>query len=294
MYRKYLGQNFLYDPSILKRIIQVAQLSREDLVVEIGPGPGRLTQMLAERVKKVIAIELDETLFEKLKTELTEYENVELIHGDALKYSYENLPEFKVVANIPYHITTPLIFRLLELQKTSIINKSEKLEVIPPHPPLGKGGTKGDLEKGGKGNYQGKCNLKSMTLTLQKEVAKRIVAKPGGKDYGILSIMVQYYAKPGLKFIIPKGAFRPIPRVDSAVVHIKILDRPSVDVKNEELFFRIVKTAFSQRRKMLSNSLKSIRRDVKEWLIEADIDPNRRPETLSIEEFAGLANKFDF
>jgi len=254
MYRKYLGQNFLYDPSILKRIIQISQLNREDLVVEIGPGPGRLTQMLAERVKRVIAIELDEELFGKLKTELAEHKNVELIQGDALKYTYENLPEFKVVANIPYHITTPIIFRLLEVRK----------------------------------------NLKSITLTLQKEVAERIVAKPGGKDYGILSIMVQYYAKPGLKFIIPKGAFRPIPRVDSAVVHIKILDRPSVDVINEEVFFRIIKTAFSQRRKMLSNSLKSIRRDVKEWLIETDIDPNRRPDTLNIEEFARLANKFDF
>lgn len=266
MAKRYLGQNFLYDPSILKKIIQAAQLNTEDLVVEIGPGHGRLTRMLAERVKKVIAIEFDDTLFEKLKAELAEYKNVELIHGDALKYSYENLPEFKVVANIPYYITTPLIFKLLE---------------IPPHPPLA---------KGERGDFFVKKKLKSMTLTLQKEVAERIIAKPGGKDYGILSIMVQYYAKPGLKFIIPKGAFRPIPRVDSAVVHIEILDRPSVDVKNEEFFFRIVKTTFSQRRKILSNSLKSIRRDVKEWLTEARIDSSRRPETLSIEEFARLAN----
>lgn len=254
MTKRYLGQNFLYDPSILKRIIQVAQLNREDLVVEIGPGPGRLTRMLAEKVEKVIAIELDENLYEKLKTELTEFKNVELIHGDALKYPYESLPAFKVVANIPYYITTPLIFKLLE---------------IPPHP----------LK-----------NLKSMTLTIQKEVAERIIAKPGGKDYGVLSIMVQYYAKPSLEFIIPKEAFRPVPKVDSAVIHIEILEKPSVEVKNKDFFSRIVKTAFSQRRKMLSNSLKSIRGDVKEWLAEAGIDSNRRPETLSIEEFARLAN----
>lgn len=250
MAKKYLGQNFLYDPAILRRIIQVAQLERKDLVVEIGPGPGRLTRMLAERVEKVIAIELDALLFEKLKTELADHKNVELIHGDALKYAYETLPEFKVVANIPYHITTPIIFRLLEAKK----------------------------------------NLISITLTVQKEVAERIVAEPGGKDYGLLSVMVQYRTEPKLKFLIPRGAFRPIPRVDSAVVHIKILEKPSVDVSDEEFFFRVVKTAFSQRRKMLSNSLKSIREDIKDKLAEAGIDPNRRAETLSIEEFARLSD----
>src|SRR4030067_2096153 len=142
MPKRHLGQVFLYDPSILRRIIQVAQLSEEDLIVEIGPGLGRLTKMLAERVKNVIAIELDEELFEALKVQLADYNNVKLIHGDALKYTYENLPEFKVVANIPYYITTPLIFRLLDTRK----------------------------------------NLKSMTLTIQKEVAERIVAASGGKD----------------------------------------------------------------------------------------------------------------
>ncbi|MFZ6017451.1 MAG: 16S rRNA (adenine(1518)-N(6)/adenine(1519)-N(6))-dimethyltransferase RsmA [Nitrospirota bacterium] len=247
---RYLGQNFLYDPSILRRIIQVAQLDGEDLVVEIGPGPGRLTKMLARKVKRVIAIELDEKLFENLRDELAEYSNIELIHGDALKFPFESLIEFKVVANIPYYITTPIIFRLLEVRK----------------------------------------NLKSMTLTVQKEVAERIVASPGGKDYGVLSIMVQYYAMPRLKFMIPKGAFRPVPRVDSAVLHIKILDKPSVIVKDEALFLRLIKTAFSQRRKMLPNSLKSIRSDIKEKLVEAGIDSNRRPETLSIEEFARLSN----
>jgi 16S rRNA (adenine1518-N6/adenine1519-N6)-dimethyltransferase len=250
MAKKHLGQNFLYDPSILNRIIQVAQLHGEDLVVEIGPGTGRLTKMLAEKVKKVVAIELDDKLFAKLKIELADYQNVELIHGDALNYSYENLPQFKVVSNIPYYITTPIIFRLLKARK----------------------------------------NIESMTLTIQKEVAERITAKPGGKDYGVLSLMVQYYAKPKLEFIIPKGAFRPVPKVDSAVVHIKILERTSVSVKDEELFFRVIKTAFSQRRKMLSNSLKKIQEDVKEKLVELGIDPNRRPETLSIQEFARLSD----
>jgi len=250
MAKRHLGQNFLYDPSILKRIINVAELNIDDVVVEIGPGYGILTKMLAETVKSVIAIELDEELYRKLKTGLAEYRNVELIHGDALKYPYENLPEFKVVANIPYYITTPIIFRLFKVKR----------------------------------------NLKSMTITVQKEVAERITASPGGKDYGVLSIMVQYYAESSLEFIIPKGAFRPVPKVDSAVVNIKILERPSVDVKDEEFFFKIVKTSFSQRRKMISNSLKSIRVDIKEWMAEAGIDSKRRPETLSIDEFARLSN----
>ena len=284
MYRKHLGQNFLSNPSILRRIIKAAELDREDLVVEIGPGPGGLTKMLAETVRKVIAIELDEDLFNKLESKIAVYKNVELIHGDALKYPYENLPEFKVVANIPYYITTPLIFRLLEIGQTRSVDLQTAKKIIPPHPPLA---------KGGRGDYQVKKNLKSMTLTVQKEVAERIVAVPGGKDYGVLSIMVQYYANPRLKFTIPKEAFRPAPKVDSAVIHIKILEKPSVDVADKDFFSRIVKTAFSQRRKMLSNSLKSMRQDVKAWLSKSGIDPDRRPETLSIEEFAKLANTFD-
>ena len=159
----------------------------------------------------------------------------------------------------------------------------------PPAARFEEGGQRGILKRGGAA-FRSKKNIESMTLTVQKEVAERIVAKPGGKDYGVLSIMVQYHAKPRLEFIIPKEAFRPVPKVDSAVIHIEILDKPSVDVLNEEIFSRVVKTAFSQRRKMLSNSLRSLREDVKEWLSKAGIDPNRRPETLSIEEFARLAN----
>ena len=254
MTKKHLGQHFLNDPLIIGRIILAAQLDPHDLVVEIGPGPGMMTRMLAGRVEKVIAIELDEKLYGKLKTKLAGFSNIDLILGDALEYHYGDLPDFKVVANIPYYITAPIIFKLLEARK----------------------------------------NLKSMTLTVQKEVAERIVAKPGKKDYGVLSIMVQYYAKTYFAFMIPKEAFRPVPKVDSAVIHMEILERPSVQVENEEAFFKIVKTAFSQRRKMLSNSLKSLREDVKEWLDKAGIDPHRRPETLSMEEFARLADTFDF
>ncbi|MBI5205814.1 MAG: ribosomal RNA small subunit methyltransferase A [Nitrospirae bacterium] len=248
--KKYLGQNFLYDPSILGKIVEAANLSSKDTVVEIGPGPGRLTMMLAAAAKRVIGIELDRALYERLKAELAGYENIELIYGDALEYPYNDLPEFRVVANIPYYITTPIIFRLIERGK----------------------------------------NLKSMMLTVQKEVAERIVAVPDTKDYGVLSIMVQYYAVPSLKFIIPRGAFRPVPKVDSAALYVEMLESPSVKVKDEKLFFRLVKTAFTQRRKTLANAIKTLADDVKGRIILAGIDPQRRPGTLSIEEFARLAD----
>jgi len=250
MAKKHLGQNFLYDPSILKKIIRAAGISNEDTVVEIGPGPGRLTRLLADNAKKVIAIELDGELFERLKGDFIAYRNVELIHGDALKFQFDDIGKFKVVANIPYYITTPIIFRLLEAKKW----------------------------------------LKTMTLTIQKEVAERIIAKPGKKDYGVLSIMVQYYAHPELKFIIPKEAFRPVPKVDSAVLRITILDKPPVAVKDEKLFFSVVKTSFSQRRKTIANSLKGFSENIKDILAKSGIDPKRRPETLSLEEFARLSD----
>ncbi|MBI4685367.1 MAG: ribosomal RNA small subunit methyltransferase A [Nitrospirae bacterium] len=250
--KKHLGQNFLYDPSILMRIANVANLSSEDTVVEIGPGHGRLTRILAEKAKRVIGIEVDRELYQKLSVDLEAYKNIELVCGNALTYNYEELPEFKVVANIPYYITTPIIFRLIESRK----------------------------------------NLTSMTLTVQKEVAERIVAKPDTRDYGVLSIMVQYYAIPRLEFIIPRGAFRPVPRVDSAVLYIEVLGSPSVKVMDEKFFSMIVRTAFAQRRKTLSNALKSMSQDVKHKISLAGIDPQRRPGTLSIEEFARLSDVF--
>ena len=247
--KKHLGQNFLHDLSILRRIVQAAEISSEDTVVEIGPGYGRLTCLLAEKAKRVIAIELDRELYERLRQDEVD-KDIELVHGNALRYPYEDLPEFKVVANIPYYITTPIIFRLIE----------------------------------------SRGNLISMTLTVQKEVAKRIAAQPDTKDYGVLSIMIQYYAVPELKFIIPKGAFRPVPKVDSAVIHLKIRKSPLVSVKDEKFFFIVVKTAFTQRRKTLGNALKSLSEDIKDKIVHAGIDPQRRPGTLSIEEFARLAD----
>lgn len=250
---KRLGQNFLFDPSILLRIITAADLQPDDTVVEIGPGPGSLTRLLADHVRRVIAIELDGHLFESLKTKLRHLDSVELVHGDALKYPYENIGRFKVVSNIPYYITTPVIFRLLDARE----------------------------------------NLETMTLTIQREVAERIVALPGGKEYGVLSIMVQYYAEATLKFLIGKEAFRPVPKVDSAVIHLKMRTRPAVTVSDEDLLFRVIRTAFAQRRKTLSNSLKPISPDIREVLVRTGIDPRRRPETLSISEFAKLADNLN-
>ncbi|MBI5849326.1 MAG: ribosomal RNA small subunit methyltransferase A [Nitrospirae bacterium] len=249
MAKKHLGQNFLFDPSILLNIIRSANLSAADTVLEIGPGPGRLTRLLAERVNKVIAIELDHYLYNKLTEELKGLANVELVLGDALKYPFERLDRFKVVANIPYYITTPIIFRLIEARKS----------------------------------------VESMTLTIQKEVAERIVAGPGTKAYGVLSIMVQFRAEPELTFIIPKEAFRPVPKVDSAVIHMKLLKEPAVSVQDEVLFTKVVKTAFSQRRKTLLNSLKAFN-NIRDVLVQAGIDPQRRPETLSLAEFAVLSD----
>jgi 16S rRNA (adenine1518-N6/adenine1519-N6)-dimethyltransferase len=247
--KKSLSQNFLFDPGILKRIVDASGAGPEDTVVEVGPGPGTLTKILLSKVKEVVAIEADKRFYEKLREELSEYENVKLFHADALKFDYSGLPKFKAVANIPYHITTPLLFKLL----------SQK-------------------------------NLTSMTLTIQKEVAQRIAAGPGSKTYGVLSIMVQYRARAELKFIIPAGAFRPVPKVDSACIRLDVYERPPVKVKDEETFFRLVKAAFSQRRKTITNAIKVLINEPKEFLEKAGIDPKRRPETLSMEDFARLAD----
>lgn len=249
MAKKSLGQNFLFDPAILGRIIEASSIGPDDTIVEIGPGPGRLTTLLSKVAKKVLAIELDSDLYKKLQDELAGRENVELVLGDALKYRYDDLGPFKVVANIPYYITTPIIFSLIAARG----------------------------------------NLVSMTLTIQKEVAQRIVANPGTKDYGVLSLAVQYHADPEIKFIIPAGAFRPVPKVDSAVIHMHIRKTPKVIVADEALLFKIIRAGFSQRRKTLSNALKPLMPDIKDVLIDTGIDPGRRGETLSMDEFAILA-----
>ncbi len=249
MAKKQLGQNFLFDPSILGRIVSASGISDEDTVLEVGPGHGKLTGLLIDKAKRVIAIEIDSYFARMLKERYREYGKVEIIEGDALKFPYESLGLFKIVSNIPYYITTPLIFRFLKERE----------------------------------------NLLSMTLTIQKEVAQRIAAAPDCKDYGALSVAVQYYGNPSVEFIIPKEAFSPVPKVDSAVIRIDILRSPKVAPGDEGLFFKIVRGSFLQRRKTLVNSLKSLFPDIKEVLQEAGIEGNRRAETLSIEEFASIS-----
>lgn len=254
-----LGQHFLFDPGILRKIIDCSHVTSSDKVVEIGAGHGIMTGLLADRVKKVIAIEIDRKLAARLKVTLSKRPNVELITADALKFPYETIKgKFKVVANIPYYITTPLLFRLLEY----------------------------------------KAKIPSITLLLQKEVAQRITASPGSKVYGVLSITTQLYTKPSLKFLVPKGAFSPPPDVDSAVVHFEVYPHLLYKIKSEGFLLMVVKTAFSQRRKTILNSLKSLEdklplnlKGIKEALFEAGIDSRLRPEVLSVKDFIRLAEK---
>jgi len=248
--RRPLGQHFLFDNRILKKIVDCAQITPEDTVVEIGPGLGTMTRLLAEKAKRVIAIEIDEKLVVRLREALSMHDNVEIVKADALKFPYDSIQEkFKVVANIPYYITTPLIFRLLKFKE----------------------------------------RIFTMTLLLQKEVAQRIVASPGGKDYGVLSIVIQMWTKPSLKFLVTKEAFSPKPEVDSALVNFEISEALIYDIKDEDFFIKIVKTAFSQRRKTIMNSLKSFK-NIKKALLKSGIDSGLRPEVLSIKDFIRLAN----
>lgn len=255
-----LGQNFLTDARVLEGIVAAAELAPEDLVLEIGPGLGTLTQHVARAAGKVLAIELDRNLVEILRKTLLEmHPNVELIHGDAGRINLHTLlaerlapgAKAKVAANLPYYITTPLIMRLLE-------------EHLP---------------------------LDTIVVMVQKEVADRMVAPPGGKDYGALSVAVQYYTEPRIAVKVSRGAFLPPPDVDSAVVAMKLRAEPPVDAPREA-FFRVVKAAFGQRRKTLGNALSgglSIEKArVQDALSQAQIDPSRRGETLSLEEFATL------
>ncbi|MDA8387498.1 MAG: 16S rRNA (adenine(1518)-N(6)/adenine(1519)-N(6))-dimethyltransferase RsmA [Nitrospiraceae bacterium] len=244
-----LSQHFLFDPSILTRIIDVSGVGPEDTVVEIGPGPGALTRMLLERAGRVVAIELDEKFYRRLKEEISS-EKLELVHGDALKFPYHELGEFRVVANIPYHITTPIIFRLLR-----------------------------------------ESALRSMTLTIQKEVALRMTASPGPGNYGVLTLSILYRAEPKLAFTIPAGAFRPVPKVDSACIHLRIRERPMVQVKDEGLLFALIRGAFAHRRKTVANGIKRLCPAPCNALLEAGIDPKRRPETLTLADFARLADE---
>jgi 16S rRNA (adenine1518-N6/adenine1519-N6)-dimethyltransferase len=256
--RKALGQHFLRDQNIVRKIITLAEIQPDETVVEIGPGRGILTRALNETGSKVFAIELDRSLDEPLQKEFKDSPNVRIIQADALTYPFEDFPApFAVVANLPYSISTPLLFRLLELRS----------------------------------------RVSRMVLMLQLEVARRITAREGGKEYGLLSVGVQFYAEPRLEFVVPRGCFKPPPRVDSAVIRLTMRTTPKVAVKDESFFFRVVRAGFGHRRKSLRNALKDggfPNNAVEEALDTASItaeDPQRRAETLSIEEFARLADK---
>ncbi|MDI1472702.1 MAG: 16S rRNA (adenine(1518)-N(6)/adenine(1519)-N(6))-dimethyltransferase RsmA [Thermodesulfovibrio sp.] len=247
---KKLGQHFLRNKEILQRIVNSAEIGPQDKVVEIGAGMGDLTELLIKTTKEVIAIELDPFLFKILEERFVQRENLKLVNQDALKFPFEEIGTFKVVANIPYYITKPIIFRLIEAR-----------------------------------------NLISMTLTIQKEVAQRLVAKPGSKAYSTLSIIAQYYTIPEIKFYIPPKFFSPPPKVESAVIKMDRRNAPLVELEDERLFFKIVKASFGQRRKMISNSLKSIINQPKEFLLKIGIDPMKRAEEFKIEDFAYITNE---
>ena len=253
---KKLGQNFLIKRGIVDEIVHAAELTSGEPVLEVGPGIGTLTQGLAQSGADVTAIELDRRLLEVLDTTLASYDNVRIIHGDVLKLdvpSIMNHKPFKVVANLPYYITTPIIMSLLE----------------------------------------SKLPIERLVVMVQKEVALRMIAKPGTKDYGALSVAVQYYTEPDIVLDVPPKSFLPAPAVTSSVIRCVLRDKPPVDVIDEKLFFRVVKAGFAQRRKTFSNTMKTtgLSKDrIEELLAKANIDGQRRGETFTLQEFADVAN----
>ena len=253
---KKLGQNFLIKRGIVDEIVHAAELTPGEPVLEVGPGIGTLTQGLAQSGADVTAIELDRRLLAVLDTTLASYDNVRIIHGDVLKLdvpSIMNHKQFKVVANLPYYITTPIIMSLLE----------------------------------------SKLPIERLVVMVQKEVALRMVAKPGTKDYGALSVAVQYYTEPDIVLDVPPKSFLPAPAVTSSVIRCVLRDKPPVDVIDEKLFFRVVKAGFAQRRKTFSNTMKTtgLSKDrIEELLAKANIDGQRRGETFTLQEFADVAN----
>ncbi len=261
-FSKSLGQNFLIDGNIIDSICTKAEIKTEDEVLEVGPGIGTLTQELCKRAGKVIAIELDKGLLPILDETLAEYKNVEIVQGDVLKIDLHSLfkdkfsqGRIKVVANLPYYITTPIVMKFLE----------ERL------------------------------NIDKIVVMVQKEVAQRMTASPGNKDYGALSVAVQYYSQADIILDVPSSVFMPRPNVDSAVIMLNVYDKPRIEVKNEKLLFSIVKAAFGKRRKTLLNALSSsnlnmTKDSLKKALNMCNIDPVRRGETLTIKEFVALSD----
>lgn len=259
-FKKGLGQNFLTSRDVLEEIVDAADI--DSGVIEIGPGFGVLTSELAKHSDKVVTIEIDERLLDVLDYTLADFDNIKIINEDVLKLDLNKLidDEFNsekvsIAANLPYYITTPIIAKLLE-------------DRLP---------------------------IKNIVVMVQKEVAKRMSANPSTKDYGAITVLCQYYTKPSIVTDVPAALFVPPPKVDSAVLKLEVLDSPSVSVKNEKMFFKVVKAAFSQRRKTLLNCMCagfSMPRDEMSALLEdIDIAPSRRGETLSLDEFAKLSDK---
>jgi len=262
-FQKKYGQNFLIDSHVLEKIMDAAEIGKDDCVVEIGPGIGTMTQYLAERAGEVVAVEIDKNLIPILTETLADYKNVSIINEDILKVDLNRIVEeknggkpVKIVANLPYYITTPIIMGLFE-----------------NHVPV-----------------------KSITVMVQKEVADRMQVGPGTKDYGALSLAVQYYAKPEIVAIVPPNCFIPRPNVASAVIRLTCHEKKPVEVKDEKGMFALIRASFNQRRKTLANSLSNAqnlsltREQVTEALESMQLSPTIRGEALTLEQFAALAD----
>lgn len=262
-FQKKYGQNFLIDTRILEEIIEAAQITKEDFVLEIGPGIGTMTQYLCEAAGSVVAVEIDTNLIPILNDTLRDYDNVEVLNRDILKVDINRLAQernggrpIKVVANLPYYITTPIIMGLFE-----------------SHVPID-----------------------SITVMVQKEVADRMQVGPGTKDYGALSLAVQYYARPEIVVHVPPSCFMPQPKVGSAVIRLTRHDEPPVEVEDEKLMFQVIRASFNQRRKTLVNGLNnfpqiSLKKElIQESIEELGVPANIRGEALTLEQFAQLSN----
>lgn len=263
-FAKKYGQNFLIDGNIVSNIVKNAGITKEDTVLEIGPGIGTMTQVLCEQAKNVIAVEIDKRLIDVLTFTLRDYDNVTVINSDILKCNIEELCKqyssngrLKVVANLPYYITTPIIMELLEKNNNSVIE--------------------------------------SITVMIQKEVAERLGAEPGNKDYGAITLSINYYSDANIVMTVPASCFMPRPNVDSAVIRMDIYDKPPVATKDEAKMFKVIKAAFSQRRKTLVNSVSSSTDIAKETILkslnEMGLSESVRGETLSLEQFAELSDR---
>lgn len=262
-FQKKFGQNFLIDGHVLDKIIAGAGVTKDDMVLEIGPGIGTMTQYLAEAAGKVVAVEIDRNLLPILRETLADYDNVKVIHADVLSLDLEKLVQeenggrpIKVVANLPYYITTPIIMALFE-----------------QHVPLA-----------------------NVTVMVQKEVAARMKSGPGSKDYGALSLAVQYYAEPYIVANVPCNCFMPRPNVDSAVIRLTRYEEPPVQVKDEKMLFKIIRASFNQRRKTLQNGLNNsselnfTKDQIAAAIAEAGFSPSVRGEALTLEQFAKLTD----